>query len=81
MACPMIPLTWVEAHIAALAGWQRMNPHARGRNNHPKRHWQRVTNTPHQHIQTHKEEGSEEVAVHMCLYVTVLLCPIKMLIK
>ena len=35
---------------------------------------------PSWHIQK-QEEGLEEVAVHMCLYVTVLLCLIKMLVK
>ena len=28
-----------------------------------------------------KKKAQEEVAVHMCLYVTVLLCSIKMLVK
>ena len=32
---------------------------------------------PHQHLQAQEEEGSEEVAAHMCLYITVLLCSIK----
>ena len=36
---------------------------------------------PFRCIQTQEEEGPEEVAVHMCLYVTVLLCSIKMLVK
>ena len=36
---------------------------------------------PHRHVPTQEEEGPEEVAAHMCLYVTILLCSIKMLVK
>ena len=67
----MIPLMQVEACVTAPAGQQRMNPHAGGRNNHPKRHQRRAMNMPPRHIQTQEEEGPEEVAVHMCLYVTI----------
>ena len=45
MTCPMIPLTWAEACIAALMGWQRTNPHTRDRSNHPERCRLRAMNT------------------------------------
>ena len=70
-ACPTIPPTQVEAHIAAPAGRQRTNPHTGGRTTVQKGVGKGQRTCPHQRVQTQEEEGPEEVAAHMCLYVTI----------